>query len=381
MRAAYVYAGNAPVFGRRGASVHVQEVVRALCRRGVEVHLVASRLGGDPLPGLEQVRVHRLPRARRPGAAPASQPLPELNDELRDRLSDLPQLDLVYERFSLGSFAAMEHAREAGIPGILEVNGPRVEKAAARGAVHDLGGAEEAARRAVASASAVVAVSAGVARHVRETYDAGARVHVVPNGVDPERFPAALFEARARRPGPFTVGFVGTFKAHHGLDHLVEAFARLRSARPDARLLLVGDGSERPAVETRLRELALDGATALPGAVPPNQVPGLLAEMDVGVAPYPPGRAYVSPLKVFEYMAAGLPVVASGVEQVAELVEHEVTGILFEPQDAGALAAALDRLAGDPGLRRRLGAAARSAVMASNTWDAVAGRILTLAAG
>ena len=143
----------------------------------------------------------------------------------------------------------------------------------------------------------------------------------------------------------------------------------------------MGDGRQRGPVEGRLRELGLHRATRFAGEVTPAEVPGLLAEMDAGVAPFPAQRAYVSPLKVFEYLAAGLPVVASGVEQVAELISHRETGLLFEPDDAGALAEALDLLAGDPQLRARIGRAGRAEVMARHTWDAVAERVLAFVPG
>jgi alpha-maltose-1-phosphate synthase len=102
-------------------------------------------------------------------------------------------------------------------------------------------------------------------------------------------------------------------------------------------------------------------------------------EMDVGVAPFPARRSYVSPLKVFEYLAAGLPVVASGADQLTDLIAHGETGMVCEPDDASSLAAALDLLSGDPQLRARMGRAGRECVLANHTWDQVAGRILAIA--
>jgi len=89
---------------------------------------------------------------------------------------------------------------------------------------------------------------------------------------------------------------------------------------------------------------------------------------------------YFSPLKVYEYMAAGLPVVASRVGQLQKLIEPGVNGLLVPPGDTAALAAALGRLQSDPQLRLRLGQAARAAVIRQHTWDAVAEQILRLAA-
>jgi glycosyltransferase involved in cell wall biosynthesis len=104
--------------------------------------------------------------------------------------------------------------------------------------------------------------------------------------------------------------------------------------------------------------------------------------MDVAVAPYPPqAEFYFSPLKVYEYMAAGLPVVASRIGQIEEAIRDGVDGVLCPPGDPEAFAAALLRLADDPLLRARLGRAARESVVAERTWSAVAGLIIGLARG
>jgi glycosyltransferase involved in cell wall biosynthesis len=177
------------------------------------------------------------------------------------------------------------------------------------------------------------------------------------------------------------VGFVGSLKPWHGLPTLVEAFALLQGRHPDARLRVVGEGPEGPRLLEDLSRRGLSGAAELTGAVPPGDVPGLLAGMDAAVAPYPRlKRFYFSPLKVYEYMASGLPVVASRVGQLDGLIDDRVNGLLCPPGDATALAAELEELRGDAGLRRRLGAAARAAVVRDHTWEAVARRLLRLAA-
>jgi len=104
--------------------------------------------------------------------------------------------------------------------------------------------------------------------------------------------------------------------------------------------------------------------------------------MDVAVAPYPESqRFYFSPLKVYEYMAAGRAVVVSRVGQLESLIQHEVSGLLCPPGDAVALAAALERLRCEPELRSRLGRAARACVLPGHTWEALADRVLQLASG
>ncbi len=109
-------------------------------------------------------------------------------------------------------------------------------------------------------------------------------------------------------------------------------------------------------------------------------MPGLLASMNAAVAPYPQlTQFYFSPLKVYEYMAAGLPVVASRIGQLAELIQDGVNGLLCPPGDSVALAGALYRLYSKPELSARLGQAARATVLREHTWEAVVQRILHLA--
>jgi glycosyltransferase involved in cell wall biosynthesis len=381
MRLAYVCADpGVPVFGRKGCSIHVQEVLRALRRRGVGVDLFAARLDGEPPPSLASVRLHNLPAP--PKGDPAARERAALlaNGDLGAALERSGPFDLVYERYSLWSAAAMEYARDNGVPGLLEVNAPLIEEQARHRDLVDRAGAERVAARAFGAASALIAVSDGVASYLDGWPEARGRVHVVPNGVDPERFRPDVPPALPRAPGSFVIGFVGTLKPWHGLPTLVEAFARLRPEAPGASLIIVGDGPERSDLEAELAARGVSGAVRLTGAVDPAAVPGLLTAMDVAVAPYPQlPDFYFSPLKVYEYMAAGRTVVASRIGQLADLIQHDVNGLLVPPGDPAALAEALGQLRRRPAWRARLGEAARATVLRERTWDAVAGRILSLA--
>jgi len=381
MRVAYVCADpGVPVFGAKGSSIHVQSVVRSLLRRGAEVELLAARAGGAPPPGLERVALHPLPRPPKSDPAERERRAVAANGELERALATLDPVDLVYERCSLWSYAALRHGRRAGARTVLEVNAPLVEEQARHRGLADRAGAERIARLQSQLADVIVAVSAGVAAHLRRRHPGAAgRVRVIGNGVDPERFPPA--RAVERRPRPFTVGFVGTLKPWHGVETLADALARLRAHVADARLLVVGDGPARAALEERLGALGIADAAQLTGAVPPDSVPALLARMDVAVAPYPPlPDFYFSPLKVLEAMAAGVPVVASRVGDLNRLVADGRSGRLVAPGDPDALATALRALAASPEERTRLGAAARRAVLAAHTWDAVVERILAASA-
>lgn len=275
----------------------------------------------------------------------------------------------------------MESARASNVPGLLEVNAPLIEEQAQHRGLVNRSEAEQVAERVFGAASALLAVSQQVAAYLKRSPWAQGRVHVISNGVNPLRFPEILKPSYPAPPGTFTVGFVGSLKPWHGLPGLVEAFALLHQRVPMSRLLIVGDGPERADVEADLAARGLARVAHFTGAVDPGDIPGLLASMEVAVAPYPELREfYFSPLKVYEYMAAGRPVVASGIGQIAELIDDGVNGLLCPPGDANALAERLKQLQGEPELRIRLGQAAREAMLRNHTWDSVVQRILDLAA-
>jgi glycosyltransferase involved in cell wall biosynthesis len=381
MRVAYISADQGvPVFGRKGCSIHVQEVIRALAGRGIEVDLFSPRGEGTSPPGLESVTVHGLPALAVPDRAARERAAIAANGALHAALEQEGPFDMVYERYSLWSFAGMEYARAARVPGLLEVNAPLIEEQAEHRGLVDRAGAHEVAQRVFTAANAIVAVSDEVKRYLGQYGGAARCVHVIQNGVNPDRFPPDLAPSGPGAVETFTVGFVGSLKPWHGLATLAEAFALFHRDTPKSRLLIVGDG---PEWERLLEDLSGHGvleATHLTGSVAPEQVPGLLASLDVGVAPYPASQGfYFSPLKVYEYMAAALPVVASRIGQLAELIEHDVNGLLCPPGDTVALAGALERLHRDPAARKRLGQAARATVLHRYTWDRVVDRILGLA--
>lgn len=230
----------------------------------------------------------------------------------------------------------------------------------------------------------MVAVSTQVAEYVggflQDYPREKEKIHAVPNGVDPARFPIEVTPKVDAGSEIFTVGFVGTLKPWHGLEYLIEAFARLHENDKTYRLLIVGDGPERERVEENLREKSLTGAVHFTGAVEPDEIPGWLASMDAAVAPYPAGENfYFSPLKVYEYMAARLPVVASRIGQLENVIEDGANGLLVPPGDAQAIARALEQMRSDAELRNRLGEAACETVVEKHTWEAVARRILEIA--
>jgi glycosyltransferase involved in cell wall biosynthesis len=380
MRIAFVCADpGVPVFGHKGCSVHVQEVIRSLQQQGARVELFATCFGGDPPQDFENVTVRRLPVVPKGSLAEREQQALEANGELGLALRRADRFDLVYERYSLWSFAAMEYAQAKAVPAFLEVNAPLIEEQSQHRGLVDRAGAEWVAQRVFEIADVLIAVSDGVASYLEQYPNVRRRVSIIPNAVNPDRFPESLM-ARQPEPVHFTVGFVGTLKPWHGLPVLVDAFDKLHRQDINARLLIVGAGPQQDSLTADLAARGLLEATCFTGAVNPSEVASWLASMDVATAPYlNTSSFYFSPLKVYEYMAAGLPIVASRVGQLEQLIQDGVNGLLCTAGDPRALANGLDTLRRQPSLRVRLGRAARATVLRNHTWSQVAKRILDLA--
>jgi len=201
-------------------------------------------------------------------------------------------------------------------------------------------------------ADAVVAPSRATARELEEDY--GARdVEVIANGI---ASPPGL-SARRAAGADATVLFVGRLRTRKAVAVLLQAFARVAEAEPAARLVVLGDGEQRRALESQHRGLGLGERVSLAGAVPRSEIADWLGRADVFCLP----STYEGfPLAILEAMAAGLPVVATRVAGVPEAVEDGASGLLVEPEDAAGLAAALLALIRDPARRRALGERGRA---------------------
>jgi glycosyltransferase involved in cell wall biosynthesis len=382
-RIAYVCADpGVPVFGPKGCTVHVQEVLRAMLQSGARVDVFATRWDGLAPADLRGARCHELPPAPKGGPTDRELKCLASNEALREALDQCGPFDLVYERYSLWSYAAMEWAHDRNVPGILEVNAPLIdEQATYRGLVHR-DEARHVAERAFGGATLLAPVSNGMAEYLRGFGVEAGRIHIMPNGVNSSRFRPDVPPALPAEAGTFTVGFVGNLKPWHGVSQLIEAFDLLHRRHPATRLLIVGEGPERPAVERKLDVRDLRHAAVLTGRVPNETVPAWVRSMDVATAPYPatePDTFYFSPLKLYEYMAAGVPIVASRIGQVEEAVDHRRTGLLVDPGDTEALARAIEELLLDVPLRCRVGSNATLEAERHHSWTARIDRVIELA--
>lgn len=382
MRIAFVCADpGVPVFGSKGCSIHVQAVVRELVRQGDQVHLFAARRGGDPPSDLKDLPCTFFELPTGLDTVQRERAAWELNRHLALALTAGPKFDWVYERYSLWGYAGMQHARQEDIPGILEVNSPLVEEQQRHRTLHDQQTAIDIARRVMRLASAVVCVSTSLKPYVEGLGAMRDRVHVIPNGCDIAMavVPGSGIIA-TRDKKRFTIGFVGTLKPWHGLEDLGQAFSSLRAQGVPAELRIVGDGPAREDLRSAISPGDQEHVH-WKGALPHAEVAEQLARMDVAVAPYPAYEPfYFSPLKIMEYMAAGLPVVASRMGDIPDWVRDGDTGLLYPPGNIPALVDCLSRMFADPERRRKMGMQGRLRVLEDGQWSHVVSRIRALAA-
>jgi glycosyltransferase involved in cell wall biosynthesis len=229
-------------------------------------------------------------------------------------------------------------------------------------------------------ADCVMVNSPGFIEHVK-THGAR-RVELVPNGTDPRMFDPAADGGAFRREHGLEGKFLAMYAGAHGLSNdlgVVLQAACLLKDRPEIAIALVGDGKEKPALQAEAARLGLENVTFIP-PVPKEGMGEALAAADACIAILKPLPLYrtVFPNKVFDYMAAGRPVVLAIDGVIREVVEEAGGGVFIPPGDAEALAAAILRLADDPEGARRMGLDARRYVEAHFDREYLAGKLVGL---
>ena len=350
--------------GTLGGSVHVQSVAEGLAALGHDVHVAVQ--SGGVWPG-GSVRWHDM----RPPAG-----RPELRWLKRGAVAALAReirADVIMERYYNFGGEGILAARMLDLPAVLEVNAPIIDFPGSRKARLDKALVVEPLRRWRDRLCRLTDLFVTPSADILPAWIDRGKVLEVEWGADVHHFSP---KAALRDPSPdrLTCVFAGAFRSWHGAVHLAAALARLHNAG-DHRFagLFIGDGPEHSAVQRVARGLP---AVTFTGAVPHDRLPAALAAAHVGVAPFDPSRHaplrlgfYWSPLKIFEYMAVGLPVVAPALPRLKQLVEHGVEGLLYDPEDPRGIDQALRELT-DHRVRQRMGDAARARVTRDFSWDA-----------
>lgn len=365
MRILYA-ASDQQVPGTTGGSIHVVAVAQGLARLGHEVHALVTPAGSLP-PGT----VDWIPL-----------PPPVGRKELRwanaravRAIVRRLEPEVVIERYYNFGGEGISAANACGALAVLEVNAPAIDYPGSPKRLLDRVLLFEPMRRwrerIVAKSDLIVTPSAAILppQTPRE------KVLELEWGADTDRFrPDVVGPVPFERPADTVAVFAGAFRNWHGTIHIVTALRELRArGRSDIGAVFIGDGPELP----RVREAAA-GLTGIvfTGALPHHQIPACLSACDFGVAPFDPETHpalslgfYWSPLKIFEYMASGLPVVVPAIDRIATLVGHNREGLLYDTAIRTGLPHAFEALT-DPALRGRLGRAARERAVREYSWAA-----------
>ncbi len=395
MRIGYLMQEGGPDVRQKpltGPANHVWQVFKELQGLGHQLRLLVRYDGqiwkSDNLEDFEPVAVHRFDKGftrvveRIVRGTQARLRLPYLNlfeslrfaEACRQELADY---DLLFERMGWMGYGGGLAARWLKIPLVLEANNGDFITELERLGVAPHGFQRWLAvtlmRSAAHRANHVIATGDGHRqRFIKWWQVEPGKVSVVENGSELvnllSREQLRSFHDDIKLREGIVIVFVGAFEPWHGILKLIPAMARVVAEVPEARLVLIGSGTEHNKILELIDEFKLAESVELTGQLNIHQVAQRLADADIGVAPYC-GWMEFSGLKLFDYKAAGLAIVASGQNGQPATLTHGQTGWIVPPCDEAALSEAIIRLASDFELRRRLGRMARIEAEKCHSWQ------------
>jgi glycosyltransferase involved in cell wall biosynthesis len=294
--------------------------------------------------------------------------------------------EILFSRLEFYNFSGLWLSQWLGLPFIVEADCPptyEYRNYAEPGELH-LGNLSTRIELAnLRGADAVIVLSNILRDYYIERGIPAEKMHVIPNGADPERFQVLPKDTEIVRrydlSGKIVIGWIGALFGWSGIENLIRMAQHLLATRPDVSFLLVGGGKSKEFFEQHLHVNGYANRVILPGTIPHEEVPRYLSCMDVVLAPYPKRDFwYPSSMKLFEYMSAGKAVVATRVGQVAEIVQDGVNGCLFDPEQGDELMQKVQTLIDSAALRRRLGEQARRDVEQTWNWQSQAKKMIEI---
>jgi glycosyltransferase involved in cell wall biosynthesis len=383
---AYLYPSPAGLDAPGGALTHVTGFLSGVVREGARLTVFSGR------PVEAACDVHHVPGSRR---LCLCREAAILSYNLRfvasaRRLLARKKARLLYQRHGKFLFAGALLSRCLGIPLVLEYNASEVWMARYWDPGRFSPWLRLCEKVSLEAASLIVVVSEPLKQQLLDMGVPAERILVNPNAVDPGWFHpqcggTKLRETLGLQREDIVIGFVGSFSYWHGVSVLEQAIRGLldedRHAGPPLKFLLIGDGPLAPELRNALKPYVSLGLVTFTGTIPHNSVRTYLDAADILVSPHvpmPDGSPFFgSPTKLFEYMAMGKAIVASALDQIADVLENGRTALLVRPGDPRELVEAIQRLASDTQLRGELGRSAMEVALARYTWRQNARRVLT----
>lgn len=381
MKILYLVADHGiPVLGRKGCSTHVRETCRGLIEAGHEVTIVTPNRGEDESvdPGAKFILIPRLTQKWLGSDLRKFLCNRRVKRALREYLRDgLP--DLIYERYSLYSTAGLALSREFNIPRILEVNAHLVEEQKDR--MHFPWIAQRFENHLIGSAERVIVVSQPLKDSFLPLGLTDEQIEVMPMAVDTKRFKPNIGPCAIRDLHGITsktiAGYVGTLTGWHGIDMMYDVAHRFASEGVDCSLVVIGgDPRQVEGHRERVKQENLEGKLVFLGSIPYEDVPACIGAMDIAVITN--STEFASPTKLFEYQAMGKASVAPSLLPIRQAMDHEVEGLLFEPNSISELTESILRLHADPEMRVAMGLRARERVVKTRSWQINVERIIAM---
>jgi len=368
-----------PIFGSKGASIHIRETASALKKLDKEIFIVAVNKDGEVLPDFKVPVYQVSPFTSKKLGSDFRKILTNIKFYLKvKKIIEREKPQVLYERYELYGFAGILLAKKFSLPHILEINGPLLWGPKRRFKFPWLANLWE--KKIFCSTQAIIVPTETLKEYVMPQGVAERKIFPNPLGASPEEFiPQAQDEELRNKLGlkdSTVVGFVGMLAPRQGLEVLVEAAKSLSPKMPELKYLIVGGGYKFPSLEEKIREYNLSEKFIFTGNVPHKKIPAYLNIMDITILPNM--SKYSSPVKIFEYMAMAKPVIAPAKGQVKKILRDGHHGILIPPGAKNELEYAIVRLYEDEALREKLGQNARKEVIKNYTWAHHARRILDI---
>ncbi len=373
----YLYDSNQDSVG---ASVHVRQIVEAMQNCGYEIRAyslnVSPKQSNGHLPLRRKLR-QRLKKRLKRYVGQFNQLFKNVKLFFQEwKIISKERPDVLMIRYNLLNFSASIVAKLKRIPVVLEVNSPHAfERKNLTNDVWHLPLIPFIIERLnFCLADRIITVSEALKKYYLERKVPDDKIFVIPNGVNIKRFnpdiSSLLIREKFALGNQVVMGFVGSFHYWHGLDNIMHLIDRIYEKYQNVSYLLVGDGPLKRKVEDFVTSSNYDDRVILTGYVPHEDVPSHVAAMDIVLAPYPHMNFfYFSPLKLFEYMAAGKAVVASEIGQIAEIIKNGENGFLYDPGDLDSFVEKTCELIEDTNLRKRFGVKSRATIVNSFTWE------------
>lgn len=381
IKVGYITAANISLLLPKGDAIHIRSFLENFIKIGGEIFFIRKNMINEEI---NNIKIYNIKWIKRK--------LKGLNDFLFNlRLYQAgssiirkEKPDIIHEREIFFNLAGLLLARKFKIPYVLEINAPLMYEVG-RYYSHiyqEIG--REIENKLFAGADKIIVVSNILKNYLVNYGVIEEKIRVVPNGVDENIFHPSTSGENVRRKYHLedkeVICFAGSLHQQwQGIDDLLKSAKIISSIKPSVRFLIIGntEGQEE------ILKTAPDNVV-FTGEIPHSEVPTYLAAADILVAPYKLEEVfkdigfYNSPVKLFEYMAMGKPIIASNIGQIGEILEHGKTGLLIEPGNYKELTEYILTLLEDEQLKRKLGKNARSEVEKKYTWEHNARRIMEI---